>query len=211
MNRPRALKNALGFGYYLGSPQRPLLPTPMPFIERTTLTTPRLILRPPRLDDAEALFAIWSDEEAMRYFSFPAMTRFDQATERVERLVKSSVEGKDFVCVVELQASGEVLGNCDLFRVDEQCRRAEIGFSLKRRHWGSGFMSEAATAVIGHAFGTLNLRRLEADIDPRNTASAHLLERLGFVREGLLRERWIVGDEVSDSALYGLLEGDRRS
>ena len=57
---------------------------------------------------------------------------------------------------------------------------------------------------------TIGLNRLEADIDPRNVASAGLLERLGFVREGLLRERWIVGDEVSDSALYGLLASDRR-
>ncbi|NYH15824.1 GNAT family N-acetyltransferase [Paraburkholderia bryophila] len=183
----------------------------MPFTERITLTTPRLILRAPRLDDAEALFAIWSDEQAMRYFSFPTMTRFEEATERMERLVKASAEGKDFVRMVELQSTGEVLGSCDLFHAEAQCRRAEVGFSLKRRHWGSGFMSEAASAVIEHAFGALNLRRLEADIDPRNTASARLLERLGFVREGLLRERWIVGDEVSDSALYGLIEGDRRS
>ena len=72
-------------------------------------------------------------------------------------------------------------------------------------------MSEAGSALIEHAFGTLNLHRIEADIDPRNVASARLLERLGFVREGLLRDRWIVGGEVSDSALYGLLERDRRA
>ncbi|ETP61422.1 hypothetical protein BDSB_27145 [Burkholderia dolosa PC543] len=72
-------------------------------------------------------------------------------------------------------------------------------------------MSEAASALIEHAFGTLNLRRIEADIDPRNVALARLLERLGFIREGLLRERWIVGDDVSDSALYGLLKSDRRA
>jgi RimJ/RimL family protein N-acetyltransferase len=71
-------------------------------------------------------------------------------------------------------------------------------------------MYEAASALVEHAFGTLELRRIEADIDPRNVASARLLERLGFVREGLLRERWMVGDEVSDSALYGLLDRDRR-
>ncbi|GAB7522893.1 hypothetical protein PBS_18770 [Paraburkholderia sp. 2C] len=71
-------------------------------------------------------------------------------------------------------------------------------------------MYAAASALIEHAFGTRRLRRIEADIDPRNGDSARLLERLGFVREGLVRERWVVGDEVSDSALYGLLERDRR-
>jgi ribosomal-protein-alanine N-acetyltransferase len=181
----------------------------MPLFEPITLTTPRLVLRPLCHEDAHALFAIWSDTDAMRYFSFPAMTRFDQAMDRVARQLKTSADGKDLVCAIELRATGEVLGDCALFHADEQCRRAEIGFCLQRAHWGRGYMSEAASTLIRHAFGTLNFRRIEADIDPCNVASARLLERLGFIREGLLRERWIVGDEVSDSALYGLLERDR--
>lgn len=70
----------------------------------------------------------------------------------------------------------------------ETCRHAEIGYAL-----------------VAFAFGELNLNRLEADIDPRNSASAASLARLGFTREGLLRERWIFDAEVSDTALYGLL------
>lgn len=187
------------------------LPTAMPLFEPVTLTTARLNLRPLQQDDAHALFAIWSDAEAMRYFSFPAMTSLDQATERVARKLSTAASGEDLICAIELRATGEVLGECALFNVHETCRRAEIGFSLKRTHWGRGYTSEAAAALVGHAFGTLDLRRIEADIDPRNAASARVLERLGFVREGLLRERWMVGDEVSDSALYGLLKRERRA
>ncbi|PCE24001.1 GNAT family N-acetyltransferase [Paraburkholderia acidicola] len=183
----------------------------MPFFAPVTLTTSRLVLRPLRHDDVQALFAIWSDVEAMRYFAFPAMTHLDQAADRIERKLKTSTEGTDLCCVVTLQTTGEAIGTCDLFRLDEQCLRAEIGFSLQRKHWGNGYMTEAVSAVIGHAFGKPGLRRIEADIDPRNTASAGLLERLGFLREGLLRERWLVGGEVSDSALYGLLARDYQS
>lgn len=125
--------------------------------------------------------------------------------------MQTSASGESLACVLELRETGEALGECALFHANEQCRRAEIGFSLRRKYWSGGYMREAASAVIDHAFGTLRLNRLEADIDPRNVASAGLLERLGFVREGLLRERWIVGDEVSDSALYGLLASDRRA
>ncbi|TCW84032.1 N-acetyltransferase [Burkholderia sp. SRS-46] len=178
--------------------------------EPVRLTTARLTLRPLKEDDAHALFEIWSDAEAMRYFSFSAMADLDEAKERVARKLTTAADGTDFNCVLESRATGEVLGECALFHMNEQCRRAEIGFSLKRRHWGSGYMREAAAALVEHAFGVLHLNRLEADIDPRNVASARLLERLGFVREGLLRDRWIVGDEVSDSALYGLLRRDRR-
>jgi RimJ/RimL family protein N-acetyltransferase len=77
-------------------------------------------------------------------------------------------------------------------------------------------MNEALAAVIdcafdhrlGAPFDDLRLNRLEADVDPRNAASCRALERLGFQREGLLRERWIVAGEVSDSAMYGLLHAD---
>lgn len=61
------------------------------------------------------------------------------------------------------------------------------------------------------AFGALELRRIEADIDPRNAASCRLVERLGFIREGLLRARWNVAGEICDSAIYGLLAQDREA
>lgn len=71
-------------------------------------------------------------------------------------------------------------------------------------------MHEALQALLEFGFGELDLNRIEADIDPRNSASARTLERLGFTKEGYLRERWIVGDEVSDTAIYGLLRREWR-
>jgi RimJ/RimL family protein N-acetyltransferase len=70
-------------------------------------------------------------------------------------------------------------------------------------------MYEAVSALIAYAFDDLKLNRLEADIDPENLPSAKGLEKLGFAREGLLRERWIVAGKVSDSALFGLLARER--
>lgn len=74
--------------------------------------------------------------------------------------------------------------------------------------WGKAYMDEALRALLSYGFNDLKFNRVEADIDPRNEASARSLERLGFRKEGHLRERWIVGDEVSDTALYGLLHRD---
>jgi RimJ/RimL family protein N-acetyltransferase len=71
-------------------------------------------------------------------------------------------------------------------------------------------MHEALQALLEFGVGELDLNRIEADIDPRNSASARTLERLGFTKEGYLRERWIVGDEVSDTAIYGLLRREWR-
>ena len=66
-------------------------------------------------------------------------------------------------------------------------------------------MSEALATLLDFAFGTLKLRRLEADVDPRNENSLRILGRLGFRREGLLRERWNVNGEIQDSVFLGLL------
>ena len=181
----------------------------MPLFEPVTLHTSGLVLRPLR-DRRACLLRDLVGCGGDALFSFSPMTQIEQAEARVARNVQTSASGESLTCVLELRETGEALGECALFHANEQCRRAEIGFSLRRKYWRGGYMREAASAVIDHAFGTLRLNRLEADIDPRNVASAGLLERLGFAREGLLRERWIVGDEVSDSALYGLLASDRR-
>jgi RimJ/RimL family protein N-acetyltransferase len=92
-----------------------------------------------------------------------------------------------------------------LFHFEEESRRAEIGYVLGKPYWGQGFAHEGVGALLAFAFGDLSLRRLEAEVDPRNVASAKVLNRLGFVQEGLLRERWALKGEICASTLYGLL------
>jgi RimJ/RimL family protein N-acetyltransferase len=100
---------------------------------------------------------------------------------------------------------GLVIGTCTLFHIDESNRRAEIGYALGRAHWGKGYMREALSALLEYAFRTLGLHRIEADVDPRNEASIRLLERLGFQKEGYLRERWLVDGATHDTLFFGLL------
>ena len=110
----------------------------------------------------------------------------------------------------EVDPDDRMLGHLSLFNFSEQSGRADIGYVLAREHWGQGFMREALTAAVDYAFGSMGLRRLEADTDPRNAASVRALERLGFAREGLMRERWQVGDEISDTLFMGLLAREWR-
>src|SRR4030095_15429240 len=102
------------------------------------------------------------------------------------------------------------IGNATLHHFHEASRRAEIGYAPLGPFWGQGSMHEALQALLAYAFERLDLNRLEADIDPRNAASARSLERLGFRKEGHLRERWIVNGEVSDTGFYGLLRSEWR-
>jgi RimJ/RimL family protein N-acetyltransferase len=183
----------------------------MPRFEPVVLKAERVELRWIRASDAAALFEWHSDPVITRYLSLPPWTQADEALKKIERTLEAYDTGAHLNFIVEHAADAAPIGMAGLFHLHETSRRAEIGYMLARAHWGQGLMHEALVALVDYAFSALDLNRLEADIDPRNQASAKSLERLGFRKEGHLRERWIVNGEVSDTAFYGLLRSEWRS
>jgi ribosomal-protein-alanine N-acetyltransferase len=169
------------------------------------LTTSRLRLRPLHAGDEKALFAIFSDPRVMTYWSHVPWTSVEPAQQMIAADALSMDAGTHVRLGIEIRAARSMVGTCSLFNLNAQCRRAELGYALGADAWGQGLMHEALTALLDHAFGKLGLNRIEADVDPRNRRSTRTLERLGFAREGHLRERWIVDGEVMDSDLHGLL------
>jgi ribosomal-protein-alanine N-acetyltransferase len=168
----------------------------------------RVRLRAPSADDADAVFALFADPEVMRYWSRPPMTTRDEAEGLIAEILDGFSRRTVLNWMVVSRQDGALLGTCALFRIDPRHRRAEIGYSLRRDQWGRGLAAEAVSLMLDWSIRTLGLHRLEADIDPRNDGSRRLLERLGFTSEGLLRERYFVGDEISDTELFGLLSSD---
>jgi ribosomal-protein-alanine N-acetyltransferase len=178
-----------------------------PFAE-FALSAPRITLRFLTAADAPALYGIFSDREVMRFWSRPPMVDPHEATAHVQDVCANYRSGDALQLGIERNSDHSLIGTCTLFHFHWGSRRAELGYALARAAWGQGLMHEALNALLTHAFNRVDLRRIEADIDPRNTASARSLERLGFRKEGHLRERWMVDGEVSDSDLYGLLRID---
>lgn len=176
-----------------------------------TLTTPRLVLRPLQAADAAALFAIFSDPQVMQYWNTPPWDAEAVAQDYIHTEQQAMSEGQRLTLAIVDRESAELIGKCLLFNYQPQSCRAEIGFGIASCAWGKGYVQEAASELLRHGFETLGLNRVEAEIDPTNTASGRALERLGFSQEGLLRQRWIIDGQVSDSALYGLLNEDWRS
>ena len=179
-----------------------------PRLSQPELHSPRLRLREVRPDDAAALFAIHSDPQVMRYWSYPAWTEMAQAEQKVADIARQRRELDILIWAIADADSDQLIGTSAVFAIDLTQGRAEIGYSVHRDWQGRGMASEALRLILGYLFDELQLRRVEADADPRNTASCRLLEKLGFVREGLLRERWHVNEEICDSAFYGLLQRD---
>jgi ribosomal-protein-alanine N-acetyltransferase len=165
----------------------------------------RVRLRGPCADDADALFALFADPDVMRYWSRPPMTARDEAEGLVAEIEDAFAQRTMLNWMLVTRSDDAVIGTCTLFRFEPRHRRAEVGYALRSDHWGRGLAAEAATLALEWAFRTLGLHRVEADIDPRNARSRTMLERLGFASEGLLRQRHFLGDEISDTELFGLL------
>jgi RimJ/RimL family protein N-acetyltransferase len=159
-------------------------------------------------DDAAELFAVFSDAEVVRYWSSTPWTEMEQAHQFIADAEQGLLSGSALRLGIQIAASGQLAGQIALHHFDSENRRCEVGYALARQHWRKGYLSEALSAMLEHGFTDLQLNRVEADIDPRNAASSKPLERLGFRQEGLLRERWIVGGEICDTAFYGLLKSD---
>ena len=170
-----------------------------------TLEASRVILRWISEEDVDALYAIFSDPEVMRYWSTTPLTDRDAASAMLKYIHDSFERRTLLKWGVARRTDNALIGTVTLINFDFTHRRAEVGYALGRAHWGNGYIQEALHALLAYAFGELGLHRIEADVDPRNAASIRTLERLGFQREGYLRERWQVGGEILDGLFYGLL------
>ena len=176
-----------------------------PRLPQPELSSARLRLREVRDDDATALFAIHSHPQVMRYWSYPAWTELEQAELKITDIQRQRREEDILVWAIADADTDLLIGSSAIFYMDLTQARAEIGYSLHPDWQGRGLASEALQLVLSYVFNELGLRRIEADIDPRNLPSCRLVEKFGFVREGQLRERWHVNGDICDSAIYGLL------
>jgi len=169
------------------------------------LTTQRLMLRPLAATDARALYAIFSDPTVVRYWSAEPWTDISMAETAIARALEAYRDETELRFAIELAGSREVIGTVALHHFYNQYNRCELGYAIASGHWGNGYASEAIEAVLDHGFNEVGINRVEADIDPRNDASAHVLEKLGFRKEGFMPQRWRVHGEYADTVFYGLL------
>jgi ribosomal-protein-alanine N-acetyltransferase len=170
-----------------------------------TLHTARLRLRPFGDADADGLFALHTSARVLRYWDAPPWSERARAGRFITACRQMAQEGTGARLAVDRLPDGMFIGWCSLTRWNPDYRSASLGYCFAEAAWGRGYATEAARALLRWAFETLDLNRVQAETDTRNAASARVLEKLGFVSEGTLREDCVVKGEVSDSWVYGLL------
>lgn len=159
------------------------------------LTTNRLTLRRARLEDVPALFAIFSNPDAMAYWDTLPHESLEVTERFVREMAKSDgTHSDDFV----VEQKGHVIGKAGFWR------KPEIGYIFCPDQWGKGLAKEALVALIARAFAHHGWDHITAEIDPRNERSRRLLSGLGFVETGFAEKTLKLGDQWVDSAYFKL-------
>lgn len=178
------------------------MPDAMPF----TLHTSRLTLRDFREDDWEAVLAYQRDPRYLRYYEW-----VDRSPEEVQRFVQMFLRQQHerprarFQLAVILNDTGELIGNCGVRKASAAALDAEMGYELAPDHWGRGYATEAARAMLAFAFNDLRVHRVAAWCVADNTGSIRVLQKLGMRQEGHLRETDYYKGRWWDTLVWAIL------
>jgi ribosomal-protein-alanine N-acetyltransferase len=178
------------------------------FSQFPILKTNRFILRQLRSTDVDAIFAIFSNQEVMKYDGHLPMVTYDEALAFIERMQARFEKREAIRWAITRHDDDTVIGTCSFHHFISEYRCVETGYDLNRAYWGQGIQIECMPAVLAFGFQDLGVERIEAIIDDANTASKKLLLKLGFTYEGCLRHRYLIGDRMEDEFYYRLLKDE---
>lgn len=184
-------------------------PCPLePPLSAPALVGERVRLRELRESDAPALFRIHADAAWVWAWGIPVHAEVEATRRMIAELLAAQREGRQLRWALCVAGSDEPVGALGFCRFVREHHRAEISYVQAREACGRGLMSEALLLLARFAFTRLGLHTIEAGVDPRNLPSQRILERLGFRREGYLRENYCLAGRFHDTILYSLLCGE---
>ncbi|MDQ0225931.1 GNAT family N-acetyltransferase [Metabacillus niabensis] len=169
------------------------------------LETDRLILREMTKEDAEGIFACFSNEDVTRYYGQETLEKIEQAEKIVDFFSKSYSEKRGIRWGIERRGTKGIIGTIGFNAWLPKHKRAEIGYELHPDYWRNGYTLEAVLKVISYGFEKLDLTRIGAVVFIENKASNNLLEKVGFQKEGVLRDYMYQNGKAYDTFVYSLL------
>jgi len=173
----------------------------------TPLQTERLTLRRIGPDDASDVYSYRSDPQVSQYQMWQPRSLEDTRSFLEElAAVEPNTPGTWLQLAIVGRDDHALIGDCGIRFLDHDPHQVELGITLKPSHQGQGLAKETLLAVMGYVFDTLGKHRVFGSVDPRNSASIALLERVGMRREAHLRESIYFNSEWLDDVIYALLD-----
>lgn len=171
--------------------------TPFPVLE-----TERLLLRKVRMSDAEVLFKLRSNANAMQYIPRELPKTIDDSKKMIKRIYRMERSNKGINWMIEVKENKDAIGYIGIFRIKKEDHRGEIGYMILPEFWRKGYASEALKAIEKLAFMHFKFHSLEADIDPENTSSRKVVESNGYALEAHFKENLFWQGKYLDSVIY---------
>jgi len=171
------------------------------------LETDRFVLRRLTVADAPAMFHLLHEEEVGQYSGRPQLRRMSEAVELIRNIGLEFATRRSIRWGVSESMEGQVLATVGLHHWDRYHRHIGIGFDVARDHWGEGIASEAVEIVTDFAMNVLDVNRVEAEVMAENDGCLKVLERQGYVREGLQVDRMYHRGTFQDIVLLARHQG----
>jgi RimJ/RimL family protein N-acetyltransferase len=170
------------------------------------ISGPRVSLREFGPGDASGWVRVAGDDRVTRYASWAPITTPDEAVAWLREAAWAAAQNprRAFRLAVQDNGSGELIGGAALDVLSRSHRQGEIGVYLRPDLWGRGLGSEVIRLLMRHAFGPLELHRVQATADPENLASQRMLQRLGMRQEGHLRDRYLSDGKWRDRVMFAI-------
>lgn len=169
------------------------------------LETERFILREIQMTDAEALFACFNDDEVTRFYDQPTFTAVEQAEKLILHMRQGFRDRRSIRWGIARKEDNWLLGTGGYNGWNRFAHKTAIGYELAQPYWRQGVMTEVLTAVLNFGFQRMKLNRVEALVMPGNIGSEKVLAKLGFQREGLLRQYAYFKESFYDLQMFALL------
>lgn len=166
-----------------------------------------LVLRQITHNDVEDYFAYLSDEEVLTYVPEECIPRtLERAKEEIDYNLDLFRYKRSIYWAIAKRDDNKLIGSCGFNYWNRDHSRTEISYDLSRKYWGKGIMTRVAKSVLGFAFTRMELHRVEATVTPSNYASLKVLRKLGFKKEGILREQKLLHGKFHDAVILSLLQ-----
>lgn len=176
-------------------------------LERPTLTTDRLVLRPFEMNDAQEVAQLVTKEITDKMANIPWPYRVFDAVEWITGQAGSYLEGKAVYFAIVINDGASLIGAIGL-SINKKHNRAELGYWIGESYWNNGYATEAARAVVVYGFRELGLHRIEAMHMTRNPASGRVLRKAGMRREGRLHQYVKKGNRFYNYNQWGITRDD---
>ena len=176
------------------------------FLPFKNLESERLILRQIKNTDVSEVFKLRSNSEVMKYIPRPLVTSNEEALNHIKMIQDKIDTNEGINWAVTLKGNDKLIGIVGHYRIKWEHFRSEIGYMLLPEYSGKGITSEVVAILIDYGFNKMKMHSLEAIIDPKNHASARVLEKNGFVKEAHLKENEFYNGEFIDTIIYSLIK-----